>query len=165
MARDMPRTKQKHPKQRVRIAPLATVSTEKPLAQIPPRKPIRPVGSLNEEVAVQFERLIQEGLPFNTACDFLGIQSATFWEWKRRGEKWLNGNFEPVEWEPYGQLLLRLRRAFATYLRAMNSRLHSPDPYWVQALHVLERRDRVNYRRSTPSGTGTQDYDPDERFI
>lgn len=123
-----------------------------------------PTPMLTHELMEDICRQVRIGLPFDAICDLFSVSSRAMWEWRRRGEKFLNGDGEPKDWAIYAEFLVNLRRSFAQYRRGLIKKVHKNSPGWVQFLAILERRDRDNFGRFGPQGGGEEQYDPDERF-
>lgn len=154
----MPRVRIKPDKKTPRPDPEASPAPDPAVLIVRPQKTL--TRELIEQVCVQIKR----GLTFDCTWDLLGVQSTTAWKWKRQGEKFLNGDGQPPDWELFGEFVLRTRQAFAEYRAALSDNLHLPGVQWVQFISILERRDRVNYGRSSPMGGAETEYDADERY-
>jgi len=164
----MPRTRvrvQAKPKSKPKSRP-------KPKPSAPPPDPDKPTfivrsarTILNEEMIEQFCDYVARGLPFDGCCDMLGISPSTFHTWKRRGQRWLDGDGKPKTDEIYGVFVNSVKRAFASYRLGIVDKMHSNSPYWVRDMTIMERRDRRNYCKSDPLGGTEDEYEPNEKFV
>lgn len=123
-------------------------------------------SKLTPELHKKFCELVERGLPFDGVCDFLGIQGVTFSDWRRKGELYIAGNCEPAEYAIYGQLILDVRQALAKFrLRMTDQWLNAPGKEWIKYATMLERRDRRNFTRNTPTGGDDESFIPDQKFL
>lgn len=121
---------------------------------------------LNDKLTRDFCELIEEGLPADSACNYLGIMPSTYWTWMRKGQRFLDGNEEPAEHRIYGAFVKMFRRATANYLRHVSKRMHlKTSPSWFRDMEILSRRDRKTWSRDEPAGGSDEQYDPDEKFM
>lgn len=132
-------------------------------------KPVRELGdasSLNKRLIAQFCALAQSGKPMDAICDYLGIQTSSFWRWMRRGEKFIRGNGEPKGHALCGQFVKDLKRATAIYRFRITDKLHTAGTKsWIKFMAILERRDRKNFSRNELPGGGEESLDADEKFV
>lgn len=123
-------------------------------------------SKLDAELIADLCDLLEEGLPLDGCCDYLGISTTAFLEWRRKGELYGRQPKVPKEYRLYVRLWLKTRRAHAIYRLERQRRLNDPkNRDWVRDLAILERRDRLNYGKKEPEGGGMEDFDPDERFL
>jgi hypothetical protein len=123
-------------------------------------------STLTLELIEQFTRLIKKGLPADGVCDYLGISGSAYYNWLRKGEKFIEGNGEPKEWAMYGAFVTAFRKATAVYrMRRLASLHEKSNGLWVRDLAILERRDRRNFSRYEQAGGGDDSLQPDESFL
>jgi len=121
---------------------------------------------MSPDLIRQTVTLVRRGLPFDSICDYLGIDHKQFMEWKQAGEAYLISDTPPHH-APYGEFVVELKRAIAEYRLVMIERLHKKgNLQWFRDLMVLERRDRRNWGKNDPFG-GMMDTTPppDEKFL
>lgn len=119
---------------------------------------------LTEGLIREFILHVKDGQTIDAVCDFLGVWSSTFWDWTKKGEKFLRGNCEPENHSIYGLFVQEMRRASAVYRFKLGKKLHNSRD-WIRAMTILERRDRKNFSRKAMPGGDETDYDPDEKFL
>lgn len=119
---------------------------------------------LTPSITRQFCRLIREGLPTDGVLDYLGVDSASFHMWKRRGQKYLDRGY-PAKWKKYAIFLRNFRRALAQWRLDRIRSMQTAGRFWTREMTLLERRDRRNFSRWEQPGGTEDDYDPDERFL
>lgn len=131
------------------------------------KQPGKRVGAsiLNVKLAKQVCRYVKMGLPTDACCDLLGIAPTTWYLWRAKGEKYINGDGEPAHYRKYGMFVAMLRKAMAEYRLGLNMKLHGDEGDWVQAMTILERRDRRHFSRNEPQGGDEQEYQPDDRYL
>jgi len=121
---------------------------------------------LNQEVIDDFCSYIMKGLPTDGVCDLLGISTGSFWQWMKKGERYLRGNLQPEEHFIHGRFVQEFRRASAGYRLKIIERLdRGGNMMWARDMTILERRDRRNFSRNAPPGGQDSSFDPDERFL
>ena len=115
----------------------------------------------------RFCKLIKKGLPPDACCDYLGISTASFWTWLRRGEIHLLGESEDEQRDaPYGAFVKAFKKAFAKYRLERIEKLHEDgNRAWYRELAILERRDRKSFGRHEQAGSATEEYEPNESFL
>lgn len=118
---------------------------------------------LDPAIARQICSLVEEGLGYDSALAFLGVDTVKFWSWINKGDRYWKGNCQPAKWAPYGNFVMSLRKATATYVLERTRGLKSKT--WYRDLNILERKDRKNWSRREPQGGSIDSYDPDERFL
>lgn len=133
------------------------------LTQDEPEPELKRTNKLTQKVIDEFSILIKQGLPFDGICDYIGLDPASFWRWKRAGERYLEAG-EPAELAICGAFVLALRRALAEYRLTLSKRAHTAKD-WYRNLAILERRDRKTYGRQDPQGGSEDSIDPDESFL
>jgi hypothetical protein len=120
---------------------------------------------LSDEVTRQFVEQIKKGLPLDLVCGLLRIPTSTFWHWKKRGEAYLTGNYEPAEDAIFAEFLLQVNEALAE-LHLIYYDMAVTDPEMqTTGRWFLERRYRNTYGREVPTLTDASQYDPDDRFL
>ena len=121
-------------------------------------------SKLTQELIVQVCDLLEQGMPMDGVCDFLGIAPQTFWTWLRKGTLYLQDPEIQPKYRLYGDFILNTRRSAAAYRLHLLNRLHTGSN-WSREMSILERRDRKNFSRFDPYGYGTyEQLDPDEKF-
>ena len=129
-------------------------------------KQVKTNGKITVKLTRRFCKLIRKGLPIDGICDYLGINSSTFWNWKQKGQKYLDGGGEPKEDAIYGYFVLKTRKALAMFrLRRITSMQRRNNDLWTRDMAILERRDRLNFSKREPEGGIEEEADPDERFL
>lgn len=112
---------------------------------------------LTDKLIGEFEELILEGLPINKCCDYLGVSKTAFFEWKKKGEDYIQQldrgeTPERPEDEMYALFLQATSKAFAEWQLNIHRRsMQTRSKYssmWVRDMTQLERRDRENWSRS-----------------
>lgn len=129
------------------------------------RGPNRPT----RELIKQFSALVEDGLPFDVACDFLGISSQSFWSWIRKGKFFNQSPESEPKYKVYGDFEQAVKKSAAVYYHKLVNRLHDPKNLkWQRDLAILERRDRKNFAKyDLLSGGASQqleELDPDSRY-
>lgn len=123
---------------------------------------------LTKELITEFCGRIEKGVPADTVCDFHGITNSTYWMWMRKGALFLEDEGESKALKKlkiYGLFVSEYRKAVALYKIEMVKRLHSgKGNNWVRDLAILERRDPNSFGR-TPTGSMSDDHDPDDTFL
>lgn len=127
-------------------------------------KRIHKRSKLNDKLIKKFCRLVRQGLPVSQVCNYLCIRPATYYNWLRLGELYLDGAEDNKEHELFGRFVLRVNRALAQYAQDRIDKLHSSNT-WVRDMAILDRRFRTEFGRNDPSGGAMEDYDPDERYL
>lgn len=121
-----------------------------------------------KKLTADFCELIEKGLPPDGCCDLLGISSASFWTWLRRGQTYNAAAEQSREDKdaPFGWFVSQFRLATAKYRLARVEALHRPgNKNWYRELAILERRDRPTFGRQEQGGGQSTDFDPDEQFL
>lgn len=99
-------------------------------------------------------------------CDYLGVENSTFWFWRDKGQKYLDGNCRPKEHQAYGNFVRCLKKAMAEYRLDRIDKLHNAKKMdWIREMAILERRDRKNFGKNEPPGGSDEQYDPDQKFL
>lgn len=148
---------------RVRLDEPSNTPTKK---KGPKRGTAHRASKLNPEVIDRICALLEEGLPIDAVCDYIGISTMVFLEWRRRGEIYSHQDEVPKEFELYVELWIRHRKAAASYRLTRQRRLNDKNNRdWVRDLAILERRDRANYGKNDPVGGTAENYEPDARFM
>lgn len=115
----------------------------------------------------QFTSLIRRGLPFDSVCDFVGLDSATFWLWMKKGDRYLEGDDgDDEDLAPYGLFVRGVRKAFAEFkLQVIDQLMKEKPTTWMRDIAILERRDRRNWSRLEIAGGSEDGINPDDRFL
>lgn len=114
----------------------------------------------------KFCELIREGMPIDACCDYIGINAASFHNWRAKGQKYLDSHGDPKEDALYGYFVMKTRKALAVFRRRRIKSLHKPfNDLWTRDMAILERRDRSNFSRREPEGGSEEEVTPDERFL
>lgn len=130
-----------------------------------PKKAIGKGGlKLDRAVIQQLCSLIEQGLGYDCALNYLGIRPEPFWRWIRKGEMYWKSDAANTKHAIYGEFVMALRKASATYVLTQTQDLKKGKG-WFRALNVLERRDRKNWSRREPMGGSMDSYDPDEKYV
>lgn len=137
------------------------------------RKVGRP-PKLTEKLIEDCVELILEGLPINRTCDYLGITQDSFYDWKQRGEKWLqevSSGHKPEypEYELHGLFVQCVVRAKATWmleiLRRSMQNASKKTSMWIRDMTLMERRDRSNWGRSETVSITDSAPLPDDSYL
>lgn len=120
---------------------------------------------LDDKLSEDFAGLVEEGIPIDAICDYLGLETSTFWDWKRKGEHYHNSGQSPPRYAVFGEFVRQLRRASAVYRITRVRKLHNSKTIWVREMAILERRDKASFSRKEPPGGSLESYDPDEKFM
>ena len=116
--------------------------------------------------------LILEGLPIDRVCDYLSVSRAAFYQWKDKGERYLNEIHtssgvaypEDEDCAVFVQAVVRakaewqlgiLRRSFQEKNKAT----------WIRDMTMMERRDRANWGRSEVINTVASAPLPDDSYL
>lgn len=110
---------------------------------------------LTDKLIEECCELILEGLPIERTCDYLGISRAAYYQWKERGERFLNqlhdksGPDYPED-ESYAVFVQAVVRSKAEWQLALLRRSFGEKnkATWVRDMTMMERRDRQNWGRS-----------------
>lgn len=138
----------------------------RPRARVRPpkeKKTGRESKLLSPALIRQIAGLIQRGLPFDVAFEYVGLHAQRYSEWLAMGNAFLISG-EPAAHEVYGDFVLAVRKARAAYILKRVDRIHTSWE-WRRELALLERRDRRNFARIEAPGGVPESLDPDERFI
>ena len=117
---------------------------------------------LDQTVTRQLCALVEEGLGFESALNYLGIRPEPFFRWINKGELYWRTNATNPKFRIYGEFVMALRKAQAVYVLTQTRDLRQKKG-WFRALNVLERRDRKTWARREPQGGSLDSYDPDEK--
>lgn len=126
---------------------------------------------LDAELLSQICILLEEGLPIETACEYIGISVSTHQRWLVQGRQYVfaieEGNDPPrPEWKLYAVYLIEVRKAIATYLREKIENVNGAfTPSWVRDITILERRDYKNWGRNVTVTEREETKNPDESFL
>ncbi len=100
-------------------------------------------------------KLILEGLPIESVCDFLTISRSAYYDWKEKGERYLDQSYtsrnpEYPEDEPCAIFVQAVIRARASWQRAILQRSFQDanKATWIRDMTMLERRDRAIWGRN-----------------
>lgn len=99
--------------------------------------------------------LILEGLPIDAVCDYLTIGRAAYYNWKEKGERFLDQSYtdrrvQYPEDEQCAIFVQAVIKAKASWQRAILERSFQERnrATWVRDMTMLERRDRANWGRN-----------------
>jgi len=122
--------------------------------------------ALTKEVITQLVKLVKKGLPFDGACDYLGVRPDQFWLWLRRGDLYLTAGETPPEDKIYGDFVQEIKAGFAEYrLDQIEELQRRGNRNWFRNLMILERRDRKNFGKTEAPGGTEESFQADERFL
>lgn len=130
-------------------------------------KPVDFYGQkLTTELIDRVAAFFLRGLPVDAVCDMLCLSNQQFFDWKRKGQMYLEAGCTPQKNALYGEFLIRMRQATAEYRLSLVDRMHNTaSKMWVRDMAILERRDRANFSRFDQPGGTDDEFDPDERFL
>ena len=138
------------------------------------RRKIGPMSKISEKLIARCVELILEGLPINRSCDYLGITQDAFYDWKQRGEKYLQEIYtgrkpEYPEYEIFGLFVNCVVRAKAEWqlelLRRSMQDESTKSSMWIRDMTLMERRDRSNWGRSESVTITDSAPLPDESYL
>lgn len=120
---------------------------------------------------------MQDGVPFDVACDLVGIDHNEAFKWSERGFSYLRAADDQVALMPdhlvtlaerYAYFYVRITKAFALFKHDVVIE-DIRGPGWARGISTLERRDPSNWGRLTPrgedSGSKLETFDPDPSFL
>lgn len=125
-------------------------------------------GRLDLKLIRKFCDMIEQGMPVDLCCDYLGINSGNYWHWVRRGEKYILGDRNPESHEIYGIFVSSMKKSMAVYRMSLINNFHNNQNTpgcWQGPFTALERRDRRNFGKNDPMGGTDEQYNPDESFL
>ncbi len=121
---------------------------------------------LDDDFITTFCKYLKEGMPIDSICDYMSIDGATFYDWVRKGESWIDGGQDEKPLEIYGVFVQQMRKESAAYRFTLVRRMGRPtNRNWRRELSILERRDRRNYGKQEQAGGTIDEYNPDEKFL
>jgi len=127
---------------------------------------------LTEKLIGEAIELIEEGLPMDSTCAYLGITEHTFHDWKEKGEKYLlelqsDRGPEFPEDEIEARFMLAVIKAKATLELTIIRDLKSDEALarWVRNMTILERRFRHSWGRNESLRVESESIAPDEAYL
>lgn len=131
--------------------------------------PSLPTSSImTPELQKDFLTLIEEGHPADAVCDYLGVNSVTYYEWLKKGMTYLEALEEDrvAHHEVYAIFVMAFKKATAVYRMTALRKLHDTNgPAWIKHMTILERRDRKTFGRKDQAGGTDTEFDPDDKFL
>lgn len=138
---------------------------------LPTRALARP-KKLTDKLIEECCELVLEGLPIMRVCDYLGISNATYYDWKDRGERYLNQQYSDAgpqypEDESYAVFVQAVVRSKAEWQLAILRRSFGSlnKATWIRDMTMMERRDRAHWGRSETISHVAQAPLPDEAYL
>lgn len=122
-------------------------------------------GALSPKLIESFCDLLRRGLPADGVCDYLRITKTSFWDWRRKGERYVEDGGSQPEHALFGEFVVKIRQAMAEYRLDRVDAMHRLRSQWVRELAILERRDRASFGRREPQGGTEEDFNADEKFL
>lgn len=127
---------------------------------------------LTDKLIDEAIELILEGLPVERVCDYLSISSACYYEWKDKGERYLNQLHEArgpefKEDEDCAVFVQAVVRAKAEWQLGILRRSFQDKnkATWIRDMTMMERRDRVHWGRSESFANVTAAPLPDDSYL
>jgi hypothetical protein len=118
------------------------------------------------------KELIEEGLPIDSVCDYLGITQHTYYAWKEKGEKYLielhtSRGPEFPEDELEAMFMMACAKSRATLELEFIRDLCDDEALarWVRNMTFLERRFRTSWGRAESLRIETESVAPDEAYL
>ena len=120
---------------------------------------------LTPKLIDQINKHARKGAPLDLICDLVGLSPSTLYSWLRKGQDFLNNDYQPDIHEPYAIFYRELRRAIGKYRLKLYAGLNKKGGDWVRISTILERRDPGNYGRNLDPNSSEEDFNPDARFL
>lgn len=131
-------------------------------------------AKISERLIKNCVELILEGLPINRTCDYLGITQDSYYDWRKKGEKWLletDSGQKPEfpEYEIHALFVNCVVKARAEWQLEILRRSMQDDSkkssMWIRDMTLMERRDRENWGRSETVFSSEAAPLPDESYL
>lgn len=129
-------------------------------------------SKLTKKLIAEIKELIEEGLPLDSACAYLGITHHTLYDWKEKGEKYLIELASPrgpefPEDELFAEFMLTVAKSRAALELELIRDLRDKKALarWVRNMTILERRFRRDWSRSESLRVETEQTAPDEAYL
>jgi len=158
-------------KKRPRARASRKVRNKKVYKVLATRKLSRP-RKLTDKLIKECCELILEGLPIDRTCDYLGISTASYYNWKDKGERYLNQLHDSKgpqyrEDEDCAVFVQAVVRAKATWQLEILRRSFGDQnkATWIRDMTMMERRDRPNWGRNESLIAVTSAPLPDDSYL
>lgn len=129
-------------------------------------------SKLSEELVKEACELIEEGLPLESVCAYLGITRQVLYDWSEKGEKYLlelhsarGPEFKEDVLEARFLLATAKSKAVLELALVRDLRNDKAHARWVRNMTILERRFRKDWGRSESIHVETEAMAPDEAYL
>lgn len=129
-------------------------------------------SKLTEKLIDDVTELIEEGLPVESVCAYLGITEHTYYDWKEKGEKYLielhsgrGPEFPEDHLEARFMLAVVKARASLELELVRDLKDEKALARWVRNMTILERRFRTSWGRNESLRVETESVAPDEAYL
>lgn len=133
---------------------------------------LRITRKVTDKLIRECVELILEGLPIDAVCDYLTISRSAYYDWKEKGERFLDQSFtgrkvQYPEDETCAVFVQAVIKAKATWQRAILARSFQDrnKATWIRDMTMLERRDRANWGRNETVSVIDAPPLPDEAYL